>query len=61
MIELKSFIQKAGFWVLLLILLGFFIGGYTMHKYQSINIKTSIELEGFVYNNKVYDIKERIK
>jgi hypothetical protein len=59
--SLKSFAQKAGFWVLIFVLTGFVMGSYVMHKYQSIQTEKSILLEGFIYNNKPYDVKERMK
>lgn len=68
--EVKGFIMKAetlfhkvGFWFIVVIMLGFFIGGVTMRWYYNINMDKSIRLGGFVYDkdNKIYDIKERVR
>lgn len=66
--NVKTFIQsmgnmfhKVGFWVLVLVLVGAFLGGTAMTWYQKSQMDNAIMLGGFVYDNKIFDIKERIR
>lgn len=53
--------HKAGFWFLILVLIGAFLGGSVMSWHQKLQMDESILLGGLVYDKKVYDIKERIR
>ena len=68
--EIKQFVttagsvfHKIGFWFIIVIMLGFFLGGYAMQIHQNIQMKKAILLGGLVsgQDNKVYNITERIK
>jgi len=51
-----SKIQRVGFWVLLLLMLGACIGSYGMRIYQQSNIADWVKAERFIYDGKVYNI-----
>jgi uncharacterized membrane protein YraQ (UPF0718 family) len=59
--NVSAMFHKVGFWVLVLILIGTFIGGTAMTWYQKSQMNNAIMLGGFVYDGKVFDIKERIR
>ena len=54
--NLVSKIQRVGFWVLLLLMLGSCIGAYSMRVYQQNNIADWVKAERFVYDGKVYNV-----
>jgi predicted negative regulator of RcsB-dependent stress response len=53
--------HKAGFWVMVLVLIGAILGGAGMQYYQKQQMDNAILLGGLVYDKKVYDIKIRIQ
>jgi len=50
--------QRIGFWILIILMVGFLSGVYTSRFYMSYRIEEAIQLEGFVYKSSVYTIKE---
>lgn len=52
-------VQVYGFWCLLILSLGIFMGMSYNNKTKAGDIATSIKLGGFVHDGKVYDIKIR--
>ena len=56
----KGFQIKA-FWIVFLILLGIFVGSYVCLKVYDYKTDESIKLGGFIFKDKIYDIRERIK
>lgn len=59
--DVSTIFHKVGFWILVLVLIGTFIGGTAMTWYQKSQMNNAIMLGGFVYDGKVFDIKERIR
>jgi hypothetical protein len=53
-------IQSMGFWILIIVVSGFYLG--TIHSTRSVGtmLDNSITLGGFIHKGKVFDIKERI-
>lgn len=47
--------------ILIGILVGIMFGGFCMRLYQKSQMDTAILLGGVVYNEKIYDINERVK
>lgn len=58
-VEIFREIQMYGFWCIILISIGIFIGISYYNKTKANDTALSIKLGGFVYDNKVYDIKIR--
>lgn len=63
--EIKKFanetylkIQRIGFWVLILILLGASIGAFGARKYFQSTIDDSIKMGRFIHNGIVYDVSK---
>lgn len=59
--NVSTMFHKVGFWILILLIVGGFLGGSAMSMYQKSQMNDAIMLGGFVYNGKVFDIKERIR
>ena len=53
--------HKIGFWFLMLIIAGAILGGSAMSVYQKARMDEAIMLGGLVFDNKVYNITERIR
>ena len=51
--------QKAGFWVLLLILVGMILGSVITSKVYSWKANEAVMLQGVIIDNKIYDLKQR--
>jgi len=51
--------QKAGFWVLFLILIGMSLGANIASKIYDIRAQDAVKLQGIIIDNKVYDLKLR--
>ena len=49
-------VQRIGFWILLLIIIGASIGAYGMRIYQQSNIADWVKAERFIYDGKVYNV-----
>ena len=54
--EVYTSIQKAGFWVLILVIFGAMIGTYGSNCYFKSTIVESIKLQRMIHNGLVYDI-----
>ena len=59
--KVGMFFHKAGFWFLILILIGVILGGWGMTLYQKAQMNEAVLLQGLVYDTKVYDLKERVR
>lgn len=57
--KLKELFHAIGFWFLIILLIGIYIGGCGMHLYQKSRMNEAISLNGFIFNNKVFEIKLR--
>ena len=57
--KLKELFHTIGFWFLVILLLGVYIGGCGMHLYQKSRMNEAIVLGGFVFEKKIYEIKLR--
>ena len=57
--KLKELFHAIGFWFLVILLLGIYIGGCGMHFYQKSRMNEAIVLGGFVFEKKIYEIKLR--
>jgi hypothetical protein len=53
--------HKIGFWFLILVIAGTILGGSAMSLYQKSRMNEAIMLGGLVFDNKVYNITERIR
>jgi hypothetical protein len=51
----------SGFWIVILIMIGFYIGITWCERSFDIKFNESIKLGGVLYKSKVYDIKERVQ
>ena len=51
--------SKIGFWFLVMLLCGIFIGGYGIRLYQKSQMQESVTLGGFVFEKKIYDMRLR--
>lgn len=51
--------QKAGFWVLFLILIGVAIGANITTKIYNYRSQEAVKLQGMIIDNKVYDLRLR--
>jgi len=49
-------VQRIGFWILLLLMLGACMGAYGMRVYQQGNIADWVKAERFIYDGKVYNV-----
>jgi hypothetical protein len=49
-------IQRVGFWVLLLLMLGACVGAYGMRVYNQSNIADWVKAERFIYDGKVFNV-----
>lgn len=59
--KIGVFFHKAGFWFLILVLVGAVLGGWGMTLYHRMQMDEAVQLQGLVYNQKVYDLKERVQ
>lgn len=59
--KIGMFFHKAGFWFMILILIGIVLGGWGMTLYQRAQMDKAVLLQGLVYDTKVYDLKERVR
>jgi len=57
--EIKMLFHTIGFWFLVVLLCGIFIGGYGIRLYQKSQMQESITLGGFVFEKKIYDVRLR--
>ena len=55
------FFHKAGFWFLILVLVGVVLGGWGMTIYHRAQMDEAVLLQGLVYDKKVFDLKERVR
>lgn len=53
-------LQVYGFWTILLIGIGFFLGVQYCNKTRSEDISNAIKLQGFLYKSEPYNISKRI-
>lgn len=53
--------HKVGFWFLIVLLCGAFLGAWGMRYHQRAQIDDAILLGGFVYDKTVYNITQRVK
>jgi uncharacterized membrane protein len=53
-------LQIYGFWCVIIIMIGFYLGILYCNKTRKDDIKNSITLKAFIYESKVYEIKERL-
>lgn len=59
--KLGQKLNKVGFWVLIVLLIGVLLGSFGSRIYFNTIIKDSITMGRFIYNGKVYDIGESRK
>lgn len=52
--------QVYGFWCVIIVMIGFYLGIMYCNKTRKDDIKNSITLKAFIYDNKVYEVKERL-
>lgn len=57
--QLSIKFQKAGFWVLFLILIGMALGANITSKIYNMRAQDGVKLQGMIIDNKVYDLKMR--
>jgi hypothetical protein len=57
--EIVNAFHKMGFWFLIFFMVGCVFGGYAIHKYQKVQMTESIQIGGFVFDSKVFDVKRR--
>lgn len=56
----SSKLHQLGFWIVILIAIGFWIGiGYNKSQFSD-KVDEAINLGGMIHQGKVYDVKERI-
>lgn len=53
-------IQVYGFWCVIVLMIGFYFGIVYCNKTRSNDISNSIKLKAFIYDMKVYEVKERL-
>lgn len=58
--KIKELFHAVGFWVLVILLCGACLGGFAMHSYQKSRINEAIKLGGFVFDNKIFEVKGKI-
>lgn len=58
--KLKELFHAIGFWFLIVMFLGMFLGSYGMHYYQKMRVQEAIKLGCFVSDKKIYEVKERL-
>lgn len=58
--KFRQFFHTIGFWFLVILFSGMFFGSYGMHYYQKTRIQESIKLGCFVFDKKIYEVKERL-
>jgi len=52
-------LQKMGFWVLLLLLVGMLAGAKVTSKIYDWRAQEAVKLQGVIIDNKIYDLKQR--
>ena len=53
-------LQIYGVWCVIIIMIGFYLGILYCNKTRKDDITNSITLKAFIYESKVYEIKERL-
>lgn len=53
-------IHSLGFWIIILVLVGVYIGTKRSESMFEAEMLKSIQLGGMIYNNEVYDIQKRV-
>ena len=53
-------LQIYGFWCVIIIMIGFYLGVSYCNITRKDDMKKSIALKAFIYESKVYEIKERL-
>lgn len=51
--------HKLGFWFLVFFMVGFICGSYAIRTYQQMQMTESVMVGGFVFDNKVFDLRLR--
>ena len=54
-------IHSLGFWIIILVLIGIFIGIKRSEDQFEKEMLKSIQIGGMIYNNEVYDIQKRVE
>lgn len=52
--------QVYGFWCAIIIAIGFYFGVMYCNQTRKNDVSNSITLKAFIYDNKVYEVKERL-